>query len=127
MKKQLLYFFLILIIITGCSSNKSTINSTNSNGTIGYVEAKEMIINKGAVVLDVRTKEEYEEKHIDGALSLPVDEITTEKVASIINDNNTIMIVYCKSGVRSAQAVTKLNDLGYNNVYNLGAMSNWKE
>ena len=127
MKKQLLYFFLILIIITGCSSNKSTTNSTNSNGTIGYVEAKEMIINKGAVVLDVRTKEEYEEKHIDGALSLPVDEITTEKVASIINDNNTIMIVYCKSGVRSAQAVTKLNDLGYNNVYNLGAMSNWKE
>ena len=124
MKKIFFCFLFILIIFTGCSSNNST---TNTNGTIKYVEAKEMIINKGALMIDVRSKEEYDEEHIDGALSLPVDEITNEKVASVINDKNNIIIVYCKSGVRSAQAVTKLNDLGYNNVYNLGAMSNWKE
>ena len=126
MKKIFFCLLLSLIIITGCTANNYSSKESSSNGTISYVEAKEKIINQGAILVDVRTKEEYDEKHIDGAVLLPVDEITKEKVDNIIKTND-IMIVYCKSGARSSQAVTKLNELGYNNVYNLGSMSNWKE
>ncbi|MBR3161200.1 MAG: rhodanese-like domain-containing protein [Bacilli bacterium] len=126
MKKIFFCFLLSLVFVTGCSNNSVSTGAGSSNGTISYIEAKEKIINQGAILVDVRTKEEYDENHLDGAVLLPVDEITKEKVASIVNDND-ILIVYCKSGVRSSEAVTKLNELGYNNVYNLGAMSNWKE
>ena len=126
MKKIFFCFLLSLVFVTGCSNNSVSTEAGSSNGTISYIEAKEKIINQGAILVDVRTKEEYDENHLDGAVLLPVDEITKEKVASTVNDND-ILIVYCKSGVRSSEAVTKLNELGYNNVYNLGAMSNWKE
>ena len=124
MKKIIFCCLLIIIFFTGCTNNNSTVKSSSS---ANYVEAKEMIINNGALMVDVRTKEEYDEKHIDGAISLPLDEITSDSVSSAIDDKNAIMIVYCKSGSRSSQAVTKLNELGYNNVYDFGAMSNWRE
>ncbi len=126
MKKIFFCCLLILFFLSGCDSKISG-NSSLENGRVNYVQAKELIINNGAILVDVRTKEEYDEKHIDGAVLLPVDEIEDEKVKEIVNSKDDFIIVYCKSGVRSSEAASKLNDLGYNNVYNLGAMSNWKE
>ena len=91
------------------------------------MEAKEKIINDGAILLDVRTKEEYNEKHIDGASLLPLDKIDIDSISQIVSEKDTPIIVYCRSGNRSQQAREKLIALGYSKVYDLGAMSNWKE
>ena len=122
MKKSLLVILLCGLLLFGCSNNDN-----NSNGTIGYVEAKEYIINNSAKLLDVRTSSEYEANHIDGAILLTLDEINADNAKEVIGDYNTYVIVYCKSGVRSSQAKQKLNELGYTNVYDLGSIDNWKE
>lgn len=119
MKK--LFIFIILFLLVGCSSNE------DSNGLISYMDAKEKIINDGAIVVDVRTESEYNEKHIDGSILLTLDTIDENSVSNIINSKDTPIIVYCKSGNRSSQALTKLESLGYTEVYDLGSIDNWKE
>ena len=128
MKRKFFVCIVMLLFLVGCNFSGISDNlESKDNGTIGYVKAKELIINNGAVMVDVRSSEEYNEKHIDGSLSLPVDSINEESAKNIFNNKNAIIIVYCKSGVRSSEAASKLDNLGYKNVYNLGAMSNWKE
>ena len=114
--RKLFLLLLLVFFIVGCSDN----------GLISYISAKEKIINNGAILLDVRTKEEYDENHIDGATLLPLDSINDE-VSSVISDKNTEIIVYCKSGKRSHEALELLTSLGYKNVYDLGSIDNWKE
>ena len=126
MKKILFSCLVIILFLSGCNDS-SVSDSVIKKNSVNYVQAKELIINKGAIMVDVRTKEEYDEDHIDGAVLLPVDEINEDKVNEIVKNKDDIMIVYCKSGARSSEAASILNGLGYHNVYNLGAMSNWKE
>ena len=117
-------FLLILMMVTfmvGCSSKNS------DDTAINYLDAKEKMINEGAILIDVRTEEEYNEKHIDGAELLPLDTIDENSILDIVDSKEDIIIVYCQSGNRSGQALEKLKDLGYEKVYDLGAMSNWKE
>ena len=121
MKKVFFVCFIMIVIICGCSSN-----NTNSD-LISYIDAKEMIINDGAILIDVRTEDEYNEEHISGAVLLDVNNINEDSAKNVINTLDTEVIVYCKSGNRSNQAKELLEDLGYTKVYDLGAMSNWEE
>lgn len=115
------FFCLIigLLFLVGCSNGDDKF--------VTYMEAKEKIINENAILLDVRTEEEYNEEHIDGAILLPLDSINKENIEKIINDKEQVIIVYCRSGNRSSQALLLIEELGYNEVYDLGAMSNWEE
>ncbi len=122
--KKLLIITLCIFLLSGCGETK---NTDSSDGSVNYMEAKEKIINDGAILLDVRTKEEYNEKHIDGASLLPLDKIDIDSISQIVSEKDTPIIVYCRSGNRSQQAREKLIALGYSKVYDLGAMSNWKE
>ncbi|MDD5826811.1 MAG: rhodanese-like domain-containing protein [Bacilli bacterium] len=122
--KKLLIITLCVFLLSGCGETK---NTDSSDGSVNYMEAKEKIINDGAILLDVRTKEEYNEKHIDGASLLPLDKIDIDSISQIVSEKDTPIIVYCRSGNRSQQAREKLIALGYSKVYDLGAMSNWKE
>ena len=122
--KKLLIITLCIFLLSGCGEAK---NTDSSDGSVNYMEAKEKIINDGAILLDVRTKEEYNEKHIDGASLLPLDKIDIDSISHIVSEKDTPIIVYCRSGNRSQQAREKLIALGYSKVYDLGAMSNWKE
>lgn len=122
--KKLLIITLCIFLLSGCGGTK---NTDSSDGSVNYMEAKEKIINDGAILLDVRTKEEYDEKHIDGASLLPLDTIDIDSISQIVSEKDTPIIVYCRSGNRSKQAREKLIALGYSKVYDLGAMSNWKE
>lgn len=70
------------------------------------------------VIIDVRSKQEYDEGHIDGAISIPEYEIRT-KINEIVKNQNEIIIVYCSTGRRSKKAQKLLNKLGYKNVFNL--------
>jgi len=94
-------------------------NFTDINQEIENMKAVE-----GAVLIDVRTKEEYESGHIPGSNNVPVDEI--DKVTDVIKDFNTPVYAYCRSGARSSRAVKKMKELGYNNVKNIGGISNYK-
>ena len=119
--------FVISVIIIFCLCGCGTDSKLNSDGTIDYVYAKELMINENAILVDVRSEDEYNEGHIDGALLLPVDSINEDSASEVIESKDSTVIVYCRSGNRSSQALQILNDLGYENVYNLGAMSNWEE
>lgn len=121
MKKFVIILF-CFICLTGCSDDNS-----NNNGMVSYMEAKEKIINEGAVLVDVRTEDEYNENHIDGSILLTLDTINEETVANTFDSKDDVIIVYCKSGNRSHQAYQKLNDLGYTEVYDLGSINNWEE
>ena len=126
MRKIFLCCMVMIFFLSGCNNTNSTI-SIKKNNEVSYVQAKELIINKGAIVIDVRTKEEYDGGHIEGAVLLPVDDITEDSIKDIVKNKDDVMIVYCKSGVRSKKAAQLLKTLGYNNVFNLGSIDNWKE
>ncbi|WP_293720442.1 rhodanese-like domain-containing protein [uncultured Phascolarctobacterium sp.] len=75
-------------------------------------------------VIDVRTKEEYASGHVPGSILIPFDEIKA-KAGQLPQDKNTEIVVYCRSGRRSAIAADTLIALGYNRIYDMGAISSW--
>lgn len=87
-------------------------------------EAKDLIGKEGVVLLDVRTEEEYGQGYIPGAVLLPVDEIS-KKAAEVLKDKGETIIVYCRTGRRSANASGELADMGYTKVYDLGGIVSW--
>lgn len=87
-------------------------------------EAKAMVA-KGALLLDVRTPEEFAGGHLDGAVNVPV-QVLDSKWASLNVPPEREVVVYCRSGRRSAQAKAVLEGKGVKRVVDVGGMSNWK-
>lgn len=111
-----------LILTAGCSKKED--NSTYTK--ISAEEAKKMMDEKeDIIILDVRTEEEYQEGHIYGAILIPDNEIT-ETAESILTDKSATILVYCRSGRRSANASKELSELEYTNIYDFGGINNWK-
>lgn len=80
--------------------------------------------SNGALVIDVRSSQEYNEGHICQAINIPEYEINS-KIDRILKDKNREIVLYCASGVRSKNAYKKLIKLGYKRVYNLyGGLEN---
>ena len=75
----------------------------------------------GAVLLDVRTPAEYRSGHIPGSKNMPLQAI--DKVASVAENKDTALYVYCQSGARSRQAAGLLKQMGYTNVNNIGGIA----
>ena len=82
---------------------------------------KEYSATDGAVLLDVRTPEEYRQGHIPGSKNVPLQSI--DKVADMIDNKATPIFVHCLSGARSRQAASILQQMGYNNVKYIGGIS----
>ena len=76
------------------------------------------------ILLDVRTEEEFAAKRIPGALLLPDYEIGRQAEAEI-PDKGALILVYCRSGRRSANAAAELANMGYTNVRDLGGIHDW--
>ena len=81
--------------------------------------------SEGYILLDVRTKEEYESGYIPGAINIPLSDIN-ENVVSSLPDKSRMILVYCRSGNRSRQASDKLSRLGYTNIIEIGGINSWK-
>lgn len=75
----------------------------------------------GAVLLDVRTPQEYREGHIPGSQNVPLQQL--DKVEEVTENKDTVLYVYCRSGARSRQAVSLLKHMGYTNVHNIGGIA----
>lgn len=76
------------------------------------------------IILDVRTWEEYNEKHILNAICIPNETIDTEPPAEL-PDKDQLILVYCRSGNRSKQASEKLAAMGYTNIKEFGGINTW--
>lgn len=78
----------------------------------------EQMVEKGAMLLDVRSPQEFEEGHLERAILLPEYEIK-EKVSQVLPDKSQVIIVYCSTGHRGQKAQRILQRFGYQKVYNL--------
>ncbi len=87
--------------------------------SINYIEAKELLKeNTQGILLDVRSIQEYNEYHLNGAICIPIYELQN-KIVNMIEDKNGLIIVYCQSGGRSKKAEGILKKMGYTNVYEI--------
>lgn len=103
------------LALAACSSAEA-----DPDRTVDGAEAARLV-EEGATLLDVRTPAEYAQGHVDGALNVPVQELPGG--ASAIDRDHPV-VVYCRSGGRSAQAARLLAGEGYE-VHDLGPMSAW--
>ena len=111
-------------ILYGCTSGGES-KMENSYEQITPAEAKEIMDERdGYVILDVRTQEEYDEAHIDGAILIPDYEIA-DKAENMLKDKNQLILVYCRSGRRSKLAASELVTLGYTNIKEFGGIIDW--
>ena len=90
---------------------------------ISAEEAYEMMISQ-EIVVDVRTREEYDGGHIENAVLVPNESIGSE-MPEALPDKEATLLIYCRSGRRSKDAAEKLLSLGYQNIYDFGGVIDW--
>ena len=83
-----------------------------------------MAESEDRIILDVRTKEEYAEGHIPGAICVP-NEMIGKDMPEELPDKEQLILVYCRSGNRSKKAAEKLVKIGYTNVKEFGGIITW--
>ena len=76
------------------------------------------------VLLDVRTEEELQELHIKGTILIPYTEVKS-RAASELPNKDAVVLIYCRSGRRSAIAANDLIKIGYTRVYDFGGINDW--
>lgn len=86
---------------------------------IGPKTDYKVLTNQGAVIIDVRTKEEFKSGHIKGSKNIPLNNINNSN--NILNDKHKTYILCCASGMRSGNAKNILKSKGYTNVHNAGS------
>ncbi len=104
-----LFCGIILLAVSGCYSTGSKIS-----------------MKDGAVLLDVRTPEEYKDGYLEGAILIPLAELES-KIAGKVPVKNTPVYIYCRSGRRAGTAVEKLKNMGYTDLHNLGGLKDAQE
>ena len=82
------------------------------------MEQMETFIKHGAIVIDVRSPQEFAEGHIPGAICIP-EYNTQREIKNKVPNIDSLIILYCDSGVRSKNAQKRLQKMGYRQVYNL--------
>lgn len=96
-----------------------------TNKKISAKEAQKMMDSQEVVILDVRTREEYNGGHIPNAVLLPLSDILVDS-DRILPDKDAVILVYCRSGARSANAARELQSMGYKKIYDFGGIIDWK-
>ena len=120
--KKIILILLIILLLSACSPNYDNLGYEQ----ISMEEAKVIIEEeKGYIIVDVRTPDEFADKHIPNAINIPNETIGTEEIAGL-PDKDQKILVYCRSGNRSKQAAEKLVKLGYTNVVEIGGINDWK-
>ena len=119
--KRIIPILMTLLLFSGCAtqSAEKTYRQITMEEAITMMEEETEYI-----ILDVRTAEEYSEKHIPGAINIANESIGTEDIPEL-PDKDQLILVYCRSGNRSKQASEKLVKLGYTNIIEIGGINSW--
>jgi len=83
-------------------------------------------LQEGALVIDVRSPEEFHGGHVAGALNIPLNELR-ERLPREVPDKNRVLLLHCLSGMRSRIGQRRLQRLGYTQVFNLGPLARAKQ
>ena len=118
--KLLLTIFAVLLLLTGCGAEDAPTYRQVSSDEAAAMMASE----SDYLILDVRTREEYEQGHIPGAVCVPNESIGSGELSALPRKDQLIL-VYCRSGNRSKQAAQKLADAGYTNIVEFGGILSW--
>ncbi len=70
------------------------------------------------IIIDIRGRREYNEGHLDGSINIPLFDLKHD-ISKYVKHKDRLILVYCKSGIRSKKAAVILEKMGYTNVYNL--------
>ena len=147
MRQILLFAALLALLLAGCAAPKTdpgpaeteaeteteakteTEADTEAEATADYhritaEEAYEIMVSQEVVVVDVRTREEYDGGHIENAVLVPNESIGSE-MPEALPDKDATLLVYCRSGRRSKDAAQTLLALGYQSVYDFGGVIDW--
>ena len=111
-----------LLLLSGCAAQaqkEQSYRQINMDEAIAMMEAE-----SDYIILDVRTPEEFSEKHIPGAINIANETIGSEEIPEL-PDKDQLILVYCRSGNRSKQAAEKLVALGYTNIVEFGGINDW--
>ena len=118
---RIIPFLIALLLLAGCGakSSEATYRQITMEEAVTMMEEE-----SGYIILDVRTAQEYSEKHIPGAINVANESIGTEDIPEL-PDKDQLILVYCRSGNRSKQASEKLVKLGYTNIVEIGGINSW--
>lgn len=119
--KRIIPILMALLLLSGCATQ----SAEKTYRQITMEEAVTMMEEEiGYTILDVRTAQEYSERHIPGAINIANESIGTEDIPEL-PDKDQLILVYCRSGNRSKQASEKLVKLGYTNIVEIGGINSW--
>ena len=110
------------LLLAGCAApaeSEASYRQISTDGAIAMMEEE-----NNYIILDVRTPEEFSDKHIPDAINIPNETIGTEEIPEL-PDKAQLILVYCRSGNRSKQASDKLANLGYTNIVEFGGINDW--
>ena len=120
--KRFVPFLFLFLLVAGCAApaeSEASYRQVSMDEAIAMMEEK-----NDYIILDVRTPEEFAEKHIPDAINIPNEIIGTEEIPEL-PDKEQLILVYCRSGNRSKQASEKLVRLGYTNIVEFGGINDW--
>jgi phage shock protein E len=119
---------LTVFFLIGCGAKEPSSDEEKiAESTVHVIsaeEAKKMMDEEEVIIVDVRTKEEFLDEHIEGAVLLTLDTIS-EKAEEVLSDKNETYLIYCRSGSRSNQAARELVAMGYQEIYDFGGIIDW--
>lgn len=130
MNKMIYIVFIVIVVIAGLILLLNKVDqNVDNDGVIKHVSMDDIVDimkeNDNYIILDVRTIDEYNSGHIPNAICIPNESIGSDIVSELPNKEQLIL-VYCRSGNRSKQAVEKLKELGYTNLIEFGGIVDWK-
>ena len=120
--KRFVPFLFSFLLLAGCAApaeSEASYQQISMDEAIAIMESE-----SDYIILDVRTTEEFADKHIPDAINIPNETIGTEDIPEL-PDKDQLILVYCRSGNRSKQASDKLVGLGYTNIVEFGGINDW--
>jgi len=119
----------LLILLASCERTQASEDENtqdrpgNNQVKISALQAEDKMTDD-VIILDVRTQDEFDAGHIRNAILLPYDETVT-LASSILTDKTQTILIYCRTGRRSAIAAIMLIELGYTSVFDFGGIEDW--
>ena len=129
MLKRITTMALLMPLLVGCaptniSAPAGDVPPKPTHLKITHEQAQEMMREQDVIILDVRRMDEFLSGHIENAVLLPVEELE-DRALDVLSDMDATILIYCRSGRRSADAARILSSLGFTHVYDFGGIIDW--